>query len=85
MDNNGSTQSNLELNHLVPTVVSDGNGIFISNSGVPVLNFFQTRRQVDQTLFADVVASIRMNNIEELKQLQRSIEETIITHEKREK
>jgi len=78
-------QSNLELNHLVPTVISDGNGVFISSGGVPVLTFFQSRRQVDQTLFADVVASIRLNSIEELRQLQHSIEETINTHEKREK
>jgi hypothetical protein len=80
-----SNQSNLELNHLVPTVASDGNGVFISNTGVPILTFFQTRRQVGQTLYADVAASIRMNNIDELRQLQRSIEETIETHLKREK
>ena len=78
-------QSNLELNFIAPTVTSDGTMVFISSTDVPVLNFFQARRQMGQTLYADVVASIRINSIGELQQLQKNIEETIRNHTNREK
>ena len=78
-------QSNLQLNYLVPTVASDGNGVFISNDGnIPTLTFFQMRRQEGDKVFADVVASVRMGDIEDLKNLQASIAETISNHLKRE-
>lgn len=78
-------QSNLQLNHIVPTVTSDGNGIFISNDGnIPTLTFFQVRSQTETKVQADVVASVRMNNLEELQALQSSIEETIRNHTNRE-
>ncbi len=78
--------SNLELNYIVPTVASDGSSIFISNDGdVPTVTFFQVRKQAKDSLFADAVASIRMNSLEDLRNLQRSIEEAIRNHTEREK
>lgn len=78
-------QSNLELNHLVPTVASDGHGVFISNDGdIPTLTFFQIRGQVGDHVHADVVAAVRMSGIDDLKKLQDTIEETIRNHTSRE-
>lgn len=78
-------QNNLQLNYLLPTVASDGNGVFISNDGnIPTLTFFQVRRQEGDKVFADVVASVRMSDLQDLKNLQASIEETIRNHTNRE-
>ncbi len=78
-------QGNLELKFLVPIVASDGNGIFISNDGdVPTLTFFQVRSQSDGKVFADVVAAVRMGSLEDLKNLQASIDETMRNHTNRE-
>lgn len=78
-------QTLLDLNYLVPTVTSDGNGIFISNEGdIPTITFFQLRKQVGDHAHADVVASVRFNSLEDLKNLQKTIEETIRNHEQRE-
>ncbi len=80
------SQSSLELNYLTPTVVTDGNSIFISNEGdVPTITFFQIRKQTGQTLHADAVASIRMNSIDDLRNFQKSIDEAIRNHTSREK
>lgn len=80
------TPSNLEMNFLVPTVTTDGNSIFLSNEGdVPTITFFQIRKTAGKTIFADAVASIRMNNLEELKNFQKSIGEAIKNHQSREK
>ena len=78
-------QGNLELTYIVPTVASDGNGVFISNDGdIPTLTFFQVRRQVGDRVQADVVASVRMSSLDDLKALQSSIDETIRNHLSRE-
>ena len=78
-------QSNLILNYITPTVASDGNGVFISNDGnIPTLTFFQVRRQEGDKVYADVVASVRMGALEDLTNLQASIEETIRNHTTRE-
>lgn len=78
-------QGNLELTYIVPTVASDGNGVFISNDGdIPTITFFQVRRQVGDKIQADVVASVRMGNLDDLKALQSSIDETIRNHVNRE-
>ncbi|MDB5169167.1 MAG: hypothetical protein JWO41_523 [Candidatus Saccharibacteria bacterium] len=79
-------QNNLRLTHLVPTIASDGHGVFISSEGdIPTLNFFQVRSQDGDQVFADVVASVRMSNLQDLKNLQATIEETIRNHNSREK
>lgn len=78
-------QGNLELNYIVPTVASDGNGVFISNDGdIPTITFFQVRRQLGDKIEADVVASVRMTSLDDLKALQSSISETIQNHINRE-
>jgi hypothetical protein len=78
-------QGNLQLNHIVPTVASDGHGVFISNEGdIPTLTFFQVRQQVGDQVQADVVASVRLANLEDLNNLQATIAETIKNHAARE-
>ena len=78
--------TDLNLNYLVPVVTSDGNGIFIRDSdNIPILTFFQRRKQEGNIISADVVASIRLNSMEELEQLQKSIGNTIKEHRVREK
>ncbi len=78
--------ANLELNYMTPIVAADGNGIFINDTNnVPTLTFFQVRKQTGNQVFADVVAAVRMNSLEELVQLQKSIENTIKEHKSKEK
>lgn len=78
--------ADLNLNYLVPIVTTDGNGIFIRDGdNVPVLTFFQVRKQEGNKVSADVVASVRLNNLAELEQLQKSIATTIKEHKAKEK
>jgi len=77
--------ANLELNHLVPTVVADGHIVFISGgSNIPTLTFFQVRKQEGAKVSADAVASVRMNGLADLENLQKAITETIDQHHKKE-
>jgi len=79
-------QTNLDLNYIVPVVVSDGNGVFISEQGdVPMLTFFQVRKQEGNKVSADVVAAVRMNGLADLENLRNSIDETIRKHKNRER
>ena len=78
--------ANLELNYIVPVVAADGNGVFINDANdIPTLTFFQVRKQAGNQVFADVVASVRMNSLDELEQFQKSIENTIKEHRSKEK
>lgn len=76
---------NLDLNYIVPTVIADGNGVFINDANVPTLVFFESRKQTETSMQADVVASVRMNSIADLEALQNAIAETIQKHKTREK
>lgn len=78
-------QKSLSLNYLVPTVASDGNAVFINENDVPTLVFFEARRQSDDELRADVVASIRIASLQDLEALQNAIADTIRQHKNREK
>jgi hypothetical protein len=79
-------QTNLDLNYVVPIVVSDGNGVFISDPGdVPMLTFFQVRKQEGNRVSADVVAAVRLNSLTDLENLRNSIDETIRKHKDRER
>ena len=77
--------TNVTLNYTVPTVASDGSLVAISDADVPTLTFIQARTQGIDEVLADVVASVRLNNIVELEQLRDAINETIDKHSKREK
>lgn len=77
--------TNLDLRHLVPTVAADGNAVFISEQGIPTLVFFEGRKHEGDSLQADVVASVRFTNIEDLKNFQKAIGDTIAQHQSREK
>ncbi len=76
--------ANLNLNYKEPIVASDGNTVSISNEGPVTLLFFQIRKQQQDTIDADVVAGVRLHNLNELKQLQKTIADTIKQHETRE-
>ncbi|MBX4201337.1 hypothetical protein KW803_00365 [Candidatus Saccharibacteria bacterium] len=77
--------TNLNLHHMVPTVVADGQVVFISDNGnIPTLTFFQVRNNDGNQAHADVVASVRMNNLEDLKILQKAIADTIKQHASKE-
>jgi len=78
-------QQEINLKHLVPTVVSDGHVIFIADNGVPTVMFFQAREQHEGHVHSDVVASVRLGNLEDLENLSKAINDTIKTHKTREK
>jgi len=77
-------QQDINLNHVSPTVVSDGNVVMISDQGVPTLLFFQGRQQHDGHLHGDVVAGVRLNSLDDLKALAKSINDTLKQHQNRE-
>lgn len=77
-------QGNIDLNYTVPIVTCDGNVVMLSDQEVPTLLFFQSRRQHDDHLHADIVAAVRLNGLEDLKNLQKSISDTIKQHSNRE-
>jgi hypothetical protein len=77
-------QQDVNLNHTSPTVVSDGNVVMISDQGVPTLLFFQARQQHEGHVHGDVVAAVRLNSLDDLKNLAKSINDTLKQHQNRE-
>jgi hypothetical protein len=75
---------NVNLNYTTPVVTTDGHIVILSDQGVPTLLFFQGRNQHEGHLHADVVAAVRLNNIEDLETLQKAISDTIKKHKNRE-
>jgi hypothetical protein len=65
-------------------VSSDGHVVMISDQGVPSVLFFQARQQHEGHLHGDVVAGVRLNNIEELENLAKAITNTVKEHKRRE-
>ena len=76
--------NNLKLNYKKPIVAIDGQSIFITDQGPVNLVFFQIREQGPAGVEADVVAAVRLHTLEELKGLQKLIEDSIKKHETRE-
>ena len=79
-----SGQQDINLNYSVPIVTSDGHIVMISNEGVPTVLFFQARQQHEGHLHGDVVAGVRLNNIDDLKGLAKAINDTVKQHQSRE-
>jgi hypothetical protein len=77
-------QQDIKLNHTSSTVVSDGHVVMISDQGVPTLLFFQARQQHDGHVHGDVVAGVRLNNLDDLKNLAKAINDTLKQHQSRE-
>lgn len=77
-------QQDVKLRYSTPAVVTDGHVVMVSDQGVPTLLFFQARDQHEGHLHADVVAAVRMNNIEDLNNLGRAITDTLKKHKNRE-
>jgi hypothetical protein len=77
-------QQDINLRYTVPLVVSDGHVIAINDNGVPSVMFFQGREQHEGHIHGDVVAAVRLNNIDDLKALSKAIDDTIKQHKSRE-
>lgn len=77
-------QNDIKLNYTAPVVTTDGHIIAVSDQGVPTLLFFQARDQHEGHVHADVVAAVRLSNVEELKNLSKAINETVKKHHDRE-
>lgn len=77
-------QQDINLKYTAPVVVTDGHVVAINDNGVPTLLFFQGREQHDGHLHGDVVAAVRMNNLDDLKALSRAIDDTLKQHKSRE-
>jgi hypothetical protein len=77
-------QEDINLRYASPVVTSDGNVVMINDNGVPTLLFFQAREQHEGHLHGDVVAAVRLNNLDDLENLSKSIKETIKNYKDRE-
>jgi hypothetical protein len=77
-------QQDINLNYVTPVVNSDGHVVMISDQGLPSVLFFQARQQHEGHLHGDVVAGIRLNNIEDLENLAKAITNTVKEHKRRE-
>ena len=77
-------QKDIKLQYQSPIVTTDGNIVAINDQGVPTLLFFQTREEHDNHLHGDVVAAVRLNNLQDLEGLAQAITETIEKHKTRE-
>ena len=72
-----------DLHFTAPIVASDGSLVMITQEGIVNLLFFQMRGSNGNPK-ADVVAGVRLHNLEELKNLSKTLQETIQKHEDRE-
>jgi len=77
-------QQDINLNYTSPVVTTDGHIVMINDQGVPTLLFFQARQQHEGHVHGDVVAGVRLNNIDDLKNLAKAIDDTIKQHKNRE-
>jgi hypothetical protein len=77
-------QEDINLRYTTPVVTSDGNVVMISDQGAPTLLFFQAREQHQDHLHGDVVAAIRLNSLDDLENLSKSIKDTLKNYKTRE-
>ena len=77
-------QQNVNLRYSVPIVTTDGHVIMVSDQGVPTILFFQGREQHDDHMHADVVAAVRLSDLDDLKNLGKAINDTVKKHQSRE-
>jgi len=77
-------QQDINLNYTSPIVTTDGHVVMINDQGVPTLLFFQGRQQHEGHVHGDVVAAVRLNNLDDLENLSKAISNTIKEHKKRE-
>ncbi len=74
----------INLRYTSPVVMADGHVVMLSDQGLPTLLFFQAREQHEARLHADVVAAVRLANIDDLKNLSKAINDTVKKHQNRE-
>lgn len=75
----------LALNFKEPIIAVDGQNVTITEQGPVNLIFFQLRGESQEAVLADVVAAVRFHTLEELRNLQRLINDAIKQHENRKK
>ena len=73
-----------DLNFTSPIVASDGTLVMVTQEGLVNLLFIQMRGEKNGQPHADVVAGVRLHNLEELKNLSKTLQDTIQKHENRE-
>jgi hypothetical protein len=56
----------------------------ISDQGIPTLLFFQAREQHEGHVHGDVIAAVRLNNLEDLENLNKAIKDTLKNYKDRE-
>jgi hypothetical protein len=76
--------NDVNLRYTSPIVTSDGNVVMISDQGVPTVLFFQAREQHEGHVHGDVVSAVRLNSLDDLKNLAKSIDETVKNYKNRE-
>jgi hypothetical protein len=77
-------QQDINLNYTTPVVTTDGHIVMINDHGVPTILFFQARQQHEGHLHGDVVAGVRLNNLDDLDNLAKAIANTVKEHRRRE-
>jgi hypothetical protein len=77
-------QQDINLNYTTPIVTTDGHVVMINDQGVPTLLFFQARQQHEGHVHGDVVAAVRLNNLDDLENLGKAVTNTVKEHKKRE-
>lgn len=75
----------IAFNFKEPIVAVDGQNITITDQGPVNLLFFQFRGENEEALLADVVAAVRFHSLEELRNLQRLINDIIKKYESKDK
>jgi len=76
-------QQDINLNYVTPVVTTDGHVVMTSDQGVPTVLFFQARQQHEGHVHGDVVAAVRLNNIDDLNNLGKAIADTVKRHKNR--
>ena len=75
-----------KINYQVPVIMQDGNLISLSDNGAGNLGFYQIRKvtgnHIDEL---DIVASIYVANVEDLKNYRDTLSQVIDNYEAREK
>lgn len=82
--NKDMQQQDINLNYTTPIVTTDGHVVMINDQGVPTLLFFQARQAHEGHVHGDVVAAVRLNNLDDLENLSKAIANTVKEHKKRE-
>ncbi len=77
-------EQNVNLRYTSPVVTTDGHVVMLNDKNVPTILFFQAREQHEEHVHADVVAAVRLNSVDDLKNLAKAINDTVKQNTQRE-